>query len=169
MKKRIFLGFLVPMVAVAFLAGFSTAALAAKIKIGGIMDTTGATSDVGKDYAIGMEEGDSLIVAELARRAEPLARIAPEDWKVRKGGAGVDVGFIVREGVIGVGHRVDTTHYFDVHHSRADTFEKIDRTDLARNVAAIAGLIYLVAETPADLGPAPVGSLPSGPPSVGGH
>ncbi|MBW2101579.1 MAG: ABC transporter substrate-binding protein [Deltaproteobacteria bacterium] len=56
MKKRIFLGFLVPMVAVAFLAGFSTAALAAKIKIGGIMDTTGATSDVGKDYAIGMEE-----------------------------------------------------------------------------------------------------------------
>ena len=114
-------------------------------------------------------EGDSLIVAELARRAEPLARIAPEDWKVRKGGAGVDVGFIVREGVIGVGHRVDTTHYFDVHHSRADTFEKIDRTDLARNVAAIAGLIYLVAETPADLGPAPVGSLPSGPPSVGGH
>lgn len=56
MKKRIFLGFLVPMVAVVFLAGFSTAVLAAKIKIGGIMDTTGATSDVGKDYTIGMEE-----------------------------------------------------------------------------------------------------------------
>ena len=29
--------------------------------IGGIMDTTGATSDVGKDYAIGMEEAYKYI------------------------------------------------------------------------------------------------------------
>ncbi len=114
-------------------------------------------------------DADSTIIADLARRAEPLARIAPDHWSVKKGGSGVDVGFIVREGVTGVGHRVDTTHYFDVHHSRADTFEKIDPIDLARNVAAIAGLIYLVAETPADLGPAPVASLPGGSPSVGGH
>ena len=114
-------------------------------------------------------DADSLIIADLAQRAAPLARIAPDDWKVYKGGSGVDVDFIVREGVTGVGHRVDTTHYFDVHHSRADTFEKIDPTDLARNVAAIAGLTYLVAETPADLGPAPVASLPGGSPSVGGH
>ncbi len=114
-------------------------------------------------------DADSLIIADLAQRAAPLARIAPDQWKVYKGGSGVDVGFIVREGVTGVGHRVDTTHYFDVHHSRADTFEKVDPTDLARNVAAIAGLTYLVAETPADLGPAPVATLPGGSPSVGGH
>ncbi len=112
---------------------------------------------------------DSAIIADLARRAEPLSRLAPDDWTVRKGGSGVDVGFIVREGVTGVGHRVDTTHYFDVHHSRADTFEKIDPLDLARNVAAIAGLIYLVAETPADLGSAPLASFPGGTNSVGGH
>ena len=31
------------------------------IKIGGIMDTTGATSDVGKDYAVGMAEPGTLI------------------------------------------------------------------------------------------------------------
>jgi carboxypeptidase Q len=114
-------------------------------------------------------DADSTIIAELARRAAPLARLAPEHWAVVKGGSGVDVGFIVREGVTGVGHRVDTTHYFDVHHSRADTFEKIDPLDLARNVAAIAGLTYLVAEFPADLGPAPVASLPGGTNTVGGH
>ena len=99
---------------------------------------------------------------DLARRAEPLARLAPDNWSVGKGGSGVDVGFIVREGVIGVGHRVDTTHYFDVHHSRADTFEKIDPDHLARNVAAIAGLIFIVAESPARPGSLPVGQLSSG-------
>jgi len=36
-------------------------AAAQEIKIGGIMDTTGGTSDVGKDYAIGMEEAMKFI------------------------------------------------------------------------------------------------------------
>ena len=44
------------LISVVFLLGLSSMALAKTIKIGGIMDTTGATSDVGKDYAIGMEE-----------------------------------------------------------------------------------------------------------------
>ncbi len=53
---------LVPFLAVVFLMAFSTSSLAAKkIKIGGIMDTTGATSDVGKDYAIGMSEAFKYI------------------------------------------------------------------------------------------------------------
>ena len=38
------------------LFGLSTMAVAKTIKIGGILDTTGATSDVGKDYALGMAE-----------------------------------------------------------------------------------------------------------------
>jgi branched-chain amino acid transport system substrate-binding protein len=56
MKKGNFLKLLVPFLAVIFLMGFSTTAVAKTIKIGGIMDTTGATSDVGKDYALGMAE-----------------------------------------------------------------------------------------------------------------
>jgi len=42
--------------AVILIAGLCPVAGAADIKIGGIMDTTGATSDVGKDYALGMDE-----------------------------------------------------------------------------------------------------------------
>ena len=61
MKKSIFLKILVMFFAVAFLAGFSTAAVAKKIKVGGLMDTTGATSDVGKDYAIGMSDAFKYI------------------------------------------------------------------------------------------------------------
>ncbi|OPX37350.1 MAG: branched-chain amino acid ABC transporter substrate-binding protein, partial [Desulfobacteraceae bacterium 4484_190.2] len=56
MKNSNFLKLLVPFFAVVFLMGFSTTAVAKTIKLGGIMDTTGATSDVGKDYAIGMAE-----------------------------------------------------------------------------------------------------------------
>ena len=96
-------------------------------------------------------DADSLVVDLVATLAAPLARVAPENWQVTKGGSGVDVGPIVRDGVPGAGHRVDTSHYFDVHHSRADTFEKVDPELLARNLAGIAGLIYSVADNPASL------------------
>jgi len=61
MKKSIFLKVLVVLLGVVFLAGFSTIVAAKEIKVGGIMDTTGATSDVGKDYAIGMSDAFKYI------------------------------------------------------------------------------------------------------------
>jgi branched-chain amino acid transport system substrate-binding protein len=47
---------LVPLLAVALLFGLSSMALAKTIKVGGLKDTTGATSDVGKDAALGQAE-----------------------------------------------------------------------------------------------------------------
>ncbi len=47
---------LVPFLAFALLLGLSSIGLAETIKIGGLKDTTGATSDVGKDAALGQEE-----------------------------------------------------------------------------------------------------------------
>jgi branched-chain amino acid transport system substrate-binding protein len=41
---------------VALVAGFSSMAGAATIKVGSLNDMTGATSDVGKDYALGIAE-----------------------------------------------------------------------------------------------------------------
>jgi len=61
MKKSISLKVLVVLLGVVFLAGISTIAAAKEIKVGGIMDTTGATSDVGKDYAIGMSDAYKYI------------------------------------------------------------------------------------------------------------
>ena len=52
MKSKLFVLFLV----VCFLASFSQFAGAAEVKIGALNDTTGATSDVGKDYALGISE-----------------------------------------------------------------------------------------------------------------
>jgi branched-chain amino acid transport system substrate-binding protein len=47
---------LVPLLAFALLFGISSMALAKTIKVGGLKDTTGATSDVGKDAALGQAE-----------------------------------------------------------------------------------------------------------------
>ena len=56
MEKRAFYKFLVPVMALILIMGFSTSAVAKTIKIGGLKDTTGATSDVGKDAALGQAE-----------------------------------------------------------------------------------------------------------------
>ena len=45
----------------------------------------------------------------------------------------------------------DVTHYFDIHHSAADTLDKIDPENLAKNAAAIAVVAYALAEMPATL------------------
>jgi branched-chain amino acid transport system substrate-binding protein len=72
MKKR-FGNLLVWFLALSFLTGFCGIATAAdEIKVGGIMDTTGATSDVGKDYAIGAEEVFKYINAQGGVNGKPI-------------------------------------------------------------------------------------------------
>ena len=88
--------------------------------------------------------GDSLAVAAVARLAAPLAGIGADH--VRPGWSGADVGPIVREGVPGIGHRVDGSRYFHFHHNDADQLDAVDPQDLRRNIAAIAALVYGLAE-----------------------
>jgi carboxypeptidase Q len=58
-----------------------------------------------------------------------------------------------------VGVRVDSSRYFDVHHSMADTLDKVDPQDLARSTAAVAWVAYALAESPNTL------ARPTGPES----
>ena len=41
----------------------------------------------------------------------------------------------------------DGTRYFDLHHTADDTLDKIDPAQLTQNVAAWAGLIWLIADS----------------------
>jgi carboxypeptidase Q len=65
----------------------------------------------------------------------------------RLGGSGADIGPMVREGVPGLGMEHAATHYFDIHHTRADTFDKVDKDDLAFNAAALATFAYTLAQS----------------------
>ena len=90
----------------------------------------------------------SLLLGCGTVHAEPLSELASDDWKVSEGGSGVDIRYLADDGVPGVGHRVDGSRYFDVHHSRADSFEKVDPQLVTRNLAVIAGFIFAVADSP---------------------
>jgi Zn-dependent M28 family amino/carboxypeptidase len=76
--------------------------------------------------------------------------------EIRNGGGGADVGPLTREGVLSLGLQTVGTHYFDWHHSDADTLDKIKPEDLRLNIAALAVMSYVLADMPDRL-PGPVG------------
>jgi carboxypeptidase Q len=104
-------------------------------------------------------QADSTIVQRLQTMARPLANL--EAAEVQPGWSGVDIRPLVQAGVPGIGHRTRADDYFHYHHSPADTFDKIDPEALARNVAAVATLLYAIAEADAPL--RPIGSATAAP------
>jgi carboxypeptidase Q len=62
-----------------------------------------------------------------------------------------DIAPLVEEGVPGIGLQVDGTRYFWYHHSEGDTLDKLDPAELARCVAAMAVMAYVVADLPGGL------------------
>ncbi len=61
---------------------------------------------------------------------------------------GADISPMAPARVPFVGVRVDSSRYFDVHHSHADTLDKVDPKDLAQSTAALAWVAYVLAEVP---------------------
>jgi carboxypeptidase Q len=66
-------------------------------------------------------------------------------------GGGADIGPIMREGVVGASLDVDGSHYFDIHHTPADTLDKVNPRELALCVATMAIMAYTVADLPEPL------------------
>lgn len=75
--------------------------------------------------------------------------------------SGADISPLVPARVPLVALRVDSSRYFDIHHSEADTLDKVDPKDLARSTAALAWLGYALAEAPGVL------PRPEAPPAPG--
>ncbi|HTR52304.1 MAG TPA: M20/M25/M40 family metallo-hydrolase [Kofleriaceae bacterium] len=61
---------------------------------------------------------------------------------------GTDIGPMAAAGVPQVGLVVDGRTYFDIHHTEADTLDKVDPAQLADDVAAVAVLAYIAADLP---------------------
>ena len=70
---------------------------------------------------------------------------------IQLGGGGADIAPIMVDGVPGLALRTVGTHYFDWHHSRADTTDKVKLEDLRANIAAMAVMAYVLADMPAPL------------------
>ena len=63
-------------------------------------------------------------------------------------GSDTDTGPLMKLGVMGVAHRTSGEHYFDWHHTRADMLDKVDPIELRKNVAAMAVVLYVLADNP---------------------
>jgi carboxypeptidase Q len=68
--------------------------------------------------------------------------------QITRGGGGADIGPIMKDGVPGMGLRVEGEKYFWYHHTHADTIDKLDPREMAECVAAMAVMAYVVADMP---------------------
>src|SRR5262249_14719934 len=100
------------------------------------------------DVGMAAPEAIGVGTEDRARAMAPLLplfqRFGIREFRPRAFGA--DVHPIVESGVAGYDLEPDMRHYFDIHHSAADTIEKIRPEDLRRNAAAIALLAWVLAE-----------------------
>jgi carboxypeptidase Q len=73
--------------------------------------------------------------------------------QISLGGGGADIAPSMQEGhVPGMSLEVDGTKYFLIHHTPADTIDKIDPVEMAKCAAAVAVMAYVVADLPQRLG-----------------
>jgi len=102
-------------------------------------------SDGGVFKPQGFSFGGSDAALEILKQIGSLLdRI--EAGSIVKGGGGADIAPIMALGVPGLGLNVDATKYFWYHHTEADTIDKLDPNDMARCVATMAVMAYVVAD-----------------------
>ena len=123
-------------------------------------------SDGGVERVVGFDVGvlqvgtDSTDAARVAAATTRLKAIAPllaglGADHIGPGGGGADIGPLMRKGVPGIAHRTTMEHYFDWHHTPSDMLDKVDPIELRKNVAALAVMVYALAEMPERLGDVP--------------
>ena len=107
----------------------------------GIESDSGVFSPLGFGFT-GSDEAFA-IVQEIGRILEPIGA-----GEITRGGGGADIGPLMEKGMPGMGLNVEPTRYFWYHHTNADTMDKLDPDEVARCVAAMAVIAYVVADLP---------------------
>ena len=69
-------------------------------------------------------------------------------FQIQRGGGGSDIEPLMEAGVPGLGQLSSGAHYFDWHHTEADTFDKVNPQDFRESVAAMAVMSYVLADMP---------------------
>ncbi len=96
-----------------------------------------------------MTAGQEESLAQCQQIAHLLERI--EAGKALAGGGGADISPLVHDGVPGLSPETVGLHYFDWHHTDADTVDKVNPDDFRKNIAVLAVLSYILADMPGKL------------------
>jgi carboxypeptidase Q len=84
------------------------------------------------------------IVAEIGTLLAPLGM-----QEIGSGGGGADIGPIGQLGKVPMmSYSGDSMKYFTIHHTPADTVDRIEPNEVSRAAAAIATMVYVVADMP---------------------
>lgn len=84
-------------------------------------------------------------VIKKAKQWEPLLKPYGIE-EISGGGGGADIGPLKKQGVVLIGFGPDSQRYFDLHHSGADTFDKVSKRELELGAGNITALIWLLSE-----------------------
>ena len=98
--------------------------------------------------------GYGVDVEDVACRAAAIAQLNEVSALLRpvceltayEGYGGADIGPMKPAGVPLIGQDSDMTHYFDIHHTHADTVDKVKPGELTDNVAVMAVTAYILAD-----------------------
>ncbi len=87
------------------------------------------------------------IVSEIATLLSPLGM-----QDVVPGGGGADIGPISTLGKVPMmAYSGDPTKYFTIHHTPADTVDRIEPQEVSKAAASIAAMVYVIADMPQSL------------------
>lgn len=109
------------------------------------LETDGG-AEAPRGFGAGVDQKSQEVMREIARLLERIG-----STEVTAGGGGTDIEALIRDGVPGISERTSGVHYFDWHHTEADTLDKVDPQEFRKNVAALAVMSYVLADMPGRL------------------
>jgi len=87
---------------------------------------------------------------ELLQQIGTLLKPVGAD-QVTVGGGGSDIEPMMQDGVPGLGERTTGAHYFDWHHTEADTLDKVNPEEFRKNIASLSVMTWVLANMPEKL------------------
>lgn len=114
-------------------------------------------SDAGAGLPLGLHANVTLgSIKRLEALTDALRPIGASVLKRSDRPVGADIAPLSLAGVPGFEPLLDTRHYFDYHHTAADTLDKVEPDHLRRQVAVMTTLAWWLAEAPEPLERLPV-------------
>jgi carboxypeptidase Q len=96
-----------------------------------------------RGFGAGVDQKSQDLLKQIAKL---LDRVGASE--ITGGGGGEDIQPLIRDGVPGFSERTVGLHYFDWHHTEADTLDKVKLDDFRKNMAALAVMGYALADMP---------------------
>jgi hypothetical protein len=86
--------------------------------------------------------GTEAVKAKIRSWKPLLEEYGLTDFSMEGGGA--DIGPLANQGVTLIGYLPDSQRYFSYHHTKEDTFDKVNRRELELGAAAMGALTFLI-------------------------